>query len=80
MENTLNQEPELEKHDDTMPEGTPLQQEEKVADETKEKQVDPIKKLQDELAEAKDKYVLPFFDSRDLIASGFQPQRFYRVT
>jgi molecular chaperone GrpE len=57
MENTLNQEPELEKHDDTMPEGTPLQSEESAMDEKKEKQQDPFKKLQDELAEAKDKYV-----------------------
>jgi molecular chaperone GrpE len=57
MENTLNQEPELEKHDDTMPEGTPMQSEEPTTEEKKENQVDPTKKLQDELAEAKDKYV-----------------------
>jgi molecular chaperone GrpE len=57
MENTLNQEPELEKHDDTMPEGTSIQSEEPAAEEKKEKQADPLKKLQDELAEAKDKYV-----------------------
>jgi molecular chaperone GrpE len=57
MENTLNQEPELEKHDDTMPEGTPMQSEEPAAEEKREKQGDPLKKLQDELAEAKDKYV-----------------------
>jgi molecular chaperone GrpE len=57
MENTLNQEPELEKHDDTMPEGTPLQSEEPPGEEMKEKQADPLKKLQDELAEAKDKYM-----------------------
>src|SRR5579859_1942274 len=57
MENTLNQEPELEKHDDTMPEGTPLQSDETAMEEKNEKQVDPQKKLQDELAEAKDKYV-----------------------
>src|SRR5882762_679787 len=57
MENTLNQEPELEKHDDTMPEGTPMQSEETATEEKKEKQADPIKKLQDELAEAKDKYL-----------------------
>src|SRR5258708_21679687 len=57
MENTLNQEPELEKHDDTMHEGTPLQSEEPAIQEKQEKQADPLKKLQDELAEAKDKYV-----------------------
>jgi len=57
MENTLNQEPELEKHDDMMPEGTPMQSEEPATEEKKEKAADPIKKLQDELAEAKDKYV-----------------------
>src|SRR5882724_12482400 len=57
MENTLNQEPELEKHDDTMPEGTPLQSEEPAVQEKQEKQTDQLKKLQDELAEAKDKYV-----------------------
>jgi molecular chaperone GrpE len=57
MENTLNPEPELEKHDDTMPEGTPMQSEEPATEQKPEKQPDPIKKLQDELAEAKDKYV-----------------------
>ena len=57
MENTLNQEPELEKHDDTMPEGTPMQSEETAIEEKIDKQADPLKKLQDELAEAKDKYV-----------------------
>ena len=57
MENTLNQEPELEKHDDTMPEGTPMQSEETAMEEKNDKQADPLKKLQDELAEAKDKYL-----------------------
>src|SRR5258708_21621496 len=57
MEDTLNQEPELEKHDDTMPEGTPLQGPEPAEEEMKEPQTDQLKKLQDELAEAKDKYV-----------------------
>src|SRR5579872_414523 len=57
MENTLNQEPELEKHDDMMPEGTPMQSEEAPIEEKKENPADPLKKLQDELAEAKDKYV-----------------------
>jgi len=57
MENTLNQEPELEKHNDTMREGTSLQSEEPITQEKQEKQGDPLKKLQDELAEAKDKYM-----------------------
>lgn len=57
MENSVHQEPELEKHDETMPEGTPLQSPESVAEGKKGSEADPIKKLQDELAEAKDKYV-----------------------
>src|SRR5258706_2038048 len=57
MENTVHQEPELEKHDDTMPEGTPLQSPEPAVEEKKEQETDQLKKLQDELAEAKDKYV-----------------------
>ena len=57
MENTLNQEPELEKHDDTMPEGTTMQTPEPEGEEKEEQKTDPLKKLQDELAEAKDKYV-----------------------
>ncbi len=57
MENTVHQEPELEKHDDLMPEGTPLQSPEPVTTEKAKTQDDPVKKLQDELAEAKDKYV-----------------------
>src|SRR6267154_5306784 len=57
MENTVNQEPELEKHDDMMPEGTPMQSEETAIEEKIDKQADPLKKLQDELAEAKDKYL-----------------------
>src|SRR5258708_35636772 len=57
MEDTLNQEPELEKHDDTMPEGTTLQNPEPAEEEKKVPQNDQLKKLQDELAEAKDKYV-----------------------
>src|SRR5579859_629503 len=57
MENTLNQEPELEKHDDTMPEGTTIQSPEPEAKENKDRKEEPLKKLQDELAEAKDKYV-----------------------
>lgn len=57
MENTVQPEPELEKNEESMPEGTPLQSPEPVADEKKADQIDPLKKLQDELAEAKDKYV-----------------------
>jgi len=57
MENTVHQEPELEKHDDTMPEGTPLQSPEPTVEEKKEQETDQLKKLQDELAEAKDKYL-----------------------
>src|SRR5258708_30210229 len=40
-----------------MPEGTPLKSEETATEKKKENQADPLKKLQDELAEAKDKYV-----------------------
>ena len=40
-----------------MPEGTPLQSPEPAAEGKKEPPVDPLKRLQDELAEAKDKYV-----------------------
>src|SRR5258707_2753093 len=57
MENTVQPEPELEKHEESMPEGTPLQSPEPVAEGKKVDQIDPLKKLQDELAEAKDKYV-----------------------
>lgn len=57
MENTVHPEPELGKYDDTMPEGTPLQSEEPVTNEKKTKPIDQLTKLQDELAEAKDKYV-----------------------
>ncbi|GHM99111.1 protein GrpE [Cytophagales bacterium WSM2-2] len=55
MENNVHPEPELEKHEESMPEGTPLQTPEPAGEEKKESQVDPLKKLQDELAEAKDK-------------------------
>jgi len=40
-----------------MPEGTPMQSEETAIEEKIDKQADPLKKLQDELAEAKDKYL-----------------------
>lgn len=57
MENTVQPEPELEKHEESMPEGTPLQSSEPTDEEKKETTAEPLKKLQDELAEAKDKYV-----------------------
>jgi molecular chaperone GrpE len=57
MENTVHMEPELPKHDDMATE-TPLgQSPEQTEAGKKEAQPDPLKKLQDELAEAKDKYV-----------------------
>jgi molecular chaperone GrpE len=57
MENTSPQEQEIEKQVESSmesPEGQPL---ESQATETKEDSIDPIKKIQDELAEAKDKYI-----------------------
>ncbi len=57
MENTLHPEQELEKHDDLVAETPPGQSPEQPEPERKEAQPDPLKKLQDELAEAKDKYV-----------------------
>ncbi|MEK6783050.1 MAG: nucleotide exchange factor GrpE [Bacteroidota bacterium] len=61
MENTIKTESELEKHDDSVTE-TPTGQSSEVGEpENKENQpdgtLDPLKKLQDELAEAKDKFV-----------------------
>jgi molecular chaperone GrpE len=57
MENTFQPEPELEKHDDSVTETPPMQQPEPAGKEEKKTDQDPIKKLQDELSEAKDKYV-----------------------
>lgn len=57
MENTLHSEQELEKHDDLRAETQVGQSPEQPEPEKKEAQPDPTKKLQDELAEAKDKYV-----------------------
>lgn len=54
MENQIPQEPELDKHVDSEAE-TPSMQ--KPEAETKKTAEEPVKKLQDELAEAKDKYV-----------------------
>ncbi len=50
-------EPELEKHDDSVTETPSMQQAEVDVKETRKGQDDPTKKLQDELSEAKDKYV-----------------------
>jgi molecular chaperone GrpE len=54
MENQTSPEPELDKHDDSEAETPPMQQPEA---EVKKPAEDPAKKLQDDLAEAKDKYV-----------------------
>lgn len=61
MENKINTEPELEKHDDLVTE-IPVGQSPEVSESEKTEdmpaeQPDPLKKLQDELAEAKDKFV-----------------------
>ncbi len=61
MENKINTESELEKHDDLVTE-IPVGQSPEVAESEKKEdlsaeQLDPLKKLQDELAEAKDKFV-----------------------
>jgi len=57
MENQIPVEPELGKHEDSDTETPPMQQPEPEAPEKTKTATDPIKKLQDELAEAKDKYV-----------------------
>ncbi len=64
MKDTVNQEQELEKNDDFMAETQNDQSQESAQADKKEDQPtgevekqDPIKKLQDELAEAKDKFV-----------------------
>jgi molecular chaperone GrpE len=57
MENTVHTESELQKHDDLATETPSGQSPEQPEPEKKEAQPDPLKKLQDELAEAKDKYV-----------------------
>lgn len=57
MENTINTEQELGQHDQNQQEVPPGQQPEPVIEPTKETAADPMKKLQDELAEAKDKYI-----------------------
>lgn len=57
MENTVQPEQELEKHNDLVEETPPTQSEEPVSEEKKEDLADPVKKLKDELAESKDKFV-----------------------
>lgn len=57
MENTVHPEQELEKHEDLNTETPEGQSEEPVLAEKKGETPDPLKKLQDDLAEAKDKYV-----------------------
>jgi len=57
MENTVQPEQELEKHNDLVEETPPMQSEEPMSEEKKEDLADPVKKLKDELAESKDKFV-----------------------
>ena len=56
-DDTIHSEPELGKHEDFDTEIPPMQQPEPEIKEEKKADSDPLKKLQDELAEAKDKYV-----------------------
>ena len=57
MENTMHLEPELDKHEDSQAKTPPMQQPEPEIREEGKTEADPLKKVQDELAEAKDKYV-----------------------
>lgn len=57
MENTVHPESELEKPNDIAAEVPPTQSSEPSVEDSKQSEVGTIKKLQDELAEAKDKYV-----------------------
>jgi molecular chaperone GrpE len=57
MENSVHQEPELGKHDDLESEVPSMQSPEAEEPQREDTQKDAMKKLQDELAEAKDKYV-----------------------
>lgn len=57
MENTVHPESELENHSDMNAEIPPMQASEPAVEEKKGGEPDALKKLQDELAEAKDKYV-----------------------
>jgi molecular chaperone GrpE len=56
-EKTVESEPELDKHDDSGTETPPTQQPEVGKSPETRADGDPLKKFQDELAEAKDKYV-----------------------
>jgi molecular chaperone GrpE len=57
MENTVQPEQELEKHNDLEAETPPMQTTEPVTEDKIEDLTDPVKKLKDELSESKDKYV-----------------------
>ena len=57
MENQIPVEPELRKHEDSDNETPPMQQPEADTSEKAKGETNPLKKVQDELAEAKDKYV-----------------------
>jgi molecular chaperone GrpE len=57
MENTVHPEQELEKHEELGAEAPSTQTSETVSEEKKEEHPDPLKKLKDELAEAKEKYI-----------------------
>ncbi len=56
-EKTIDSEPELGKHDESATETPPMQHPEEDKKNENKAATDPLKKLQDELAEAKDKYV-----------------------
>jgi molecular chaperone GrpE len=57
MENTIHPEQELEKHEESAEETPVTQSSETVSEEKNENLTDPVQKLKDELAEAKDKYI-----------------------
>ena len=57
MENTLEPDRELEKHEETQAPAPPFQQAEPEASENQNDPKDQLKKLQDELTETKDKYL-----------------------
>jgi len=57
MENNVQPEQELEKKEDLVAETVESKSEGAAENEEKQESIDPIKKIQDELAEAKDKYV-----------------------
>lgn len=62
MDNTLNTEQELGQHDETQQDVPPGQSPEPLEAPKPEQEADPIQKLQDELAEAKEKYIRLFAD------------------